>query len=116
LRALDRERAVAKADRLAKDADKDVAAAASNWKDVAKAWLEAGDKEKAQAAVEKSLKSPPEARSGILTKFWHEGLGDVLLDLGQRDQAVAQYQEALKFAPAGLQKSLEDKIAKAKQP
>lgn len=116
LQALDRERAVVKADRLAKEADKNPAAAASNWKDVAKAWLEAGDKEKAQAAVEKSLKSPPEARSGILTKFWHEGLGDVLLDLGQRDQAIAQYQQALKFAPAGLQKSLEDKIAKAKQP
>ena len=114
LQALDRERAVAKAQRLAKDADADPAAAASNWKDVAKAWMEAGDKNQAQAAVEKSLKAMPEARSGILTKFWHEGIGDVMLELGQREQAVVQYQEALKFAPTGLQKSLEDKIAKAK--
>ncbi len=115
LEALDRERAVAKAERLAKDADTNPMAAASNWKDVAKAWLEAGDKARAKEAVAKSLASPAEARSGILTKFWHEGLGDVLLELGERDQAVAQYQQALKFAPAGLQKSLEDKIAKAKQ-
>jgi tetratricopeptide (TPR) repeat protein len=114
LQALDQERAAAKAQRLAKDADGDPTAAASNWKDVAKAWLEAGDKNQAQAAVDKSLKAVPETRTGILTKFWHEGLGDVLLDLGQRDQAVAQYEEALKFAPAGLQKPIEEKIAKAK--
>ncbi len=115
LAALDQERAVAKAGRLAKDADANPMAAASNWKDVAKAWLEAGDKAKAKEAVQKSLASPAEARTGLLTKFWREGLGDVLLELGERDQAVAQYQQALKFAPAGLQKALEDKIAKAKQ-
>src|SRR5262245_58254248 len=114
LQALDQERATAKAQRLAKDADQDATAAASNWKDVAKAWLEAGDKNQAQAAVDKSLKAAPEARSGILTKFWREGLGDVLLEMGQRDQAVAQYEQALKFAPAGLQKPIEEKIAKAK--
>ena len=115
LKALDVERATAKAERLTAVADADPAAAASNWKDIAKAWLEAGDKAKAQAAVEKSLEAAPEARTGILTKFWREGLGDVLLELGQRDQAIAQYEQAIKAAPEGLKKSLEDKIGKAKQ-
>jgi tetratricopeptide (TPR) repeat protein len=115
LQELNRERAILKAERLAANAERDAASAASSWKDVAQAWLEAGDKDKAQAAVEKSLKSPPEARSPILTKFWHEGLGDVLLELGQRDKAIAHYELALQVAPAGLQKPLEDKITKAKK-
>ena len=46
--------------------------------------------------------------------IWHEGVGDVLLELGDRDQAVAQYEQALKFAPRGTEEALKTKITKAK--
>ncbi len=71
LRKLNRERAIAKAERLEKEAEADAnpATAASNWKGVAKSWLEADDKEKALAAVEKLLKPPPEARTDLLAMY-----------------------------------------------
>jgi tetratricopeptide (TPR) repeat protein len=116
LEALDKERATAKAKRLAEAANANPTAVASNWKDVAKAWLEAGNREQALAAVEISLTSPPEARSELLTMFWREGLGDVLLELDDRDRALAEYEKALAVTPvAPLKKGIEAKIEKAKK-
>lgn len=117
LKKLNRERAVAKAERLEKAADTDATAAASNWKDVAKTWLEADDKEKAKAAVEKSLKASPEKRSEILTMFWHDGLGDVYAEVGETAKAIEQYEQAItKASSEPLKKPLRDKIEKLKKP
>lgn len=117
LRKLNRERAVAKAERLEKSADADERTAASNWKDVAKTWLEADDKEKAKAAVEKSLKARPEARSELLTMYWHDGLGDVYAEVGETAKAIEQYELAItKVASEPRKKPFRDKIEKLKKP
>lgn len=117
LKALNRERAVVKAERLEKSADADDRTAASNWKDVAKAWLEADDKEKAKAAVEKSLKARPEGRSELLTRYWHDGLGDVYAEVGETSKAIEQYEQAIAKASSDpLKRPLRDKIEKLKQP
>lgn len=117
LKKLNRERAVAKAERLEKSADADERTAASNWKDVAKTWLEADDREKAKAAVEKSLKARPEERSELLTMYWHDGLGDVYAELGDTAKAIEQYEQAVAKAPSEpLKRPHRDKIEKLKKP
>lgn len=116
LKKLNRERAVAKAERLEKSADADERAAASNWKDVAKTWLEADDKEKAKTAVEKSLKARPEGRSELLTMYWHDGLGDVYAEVGDTAKALEQYEKAIAKTPSEpLKRPLRDKIEKLKK-
>lgn len=117
MKRLNRERAIAKAERLEKAADADDRTAASNWKDVAKSWLEADDKEKAKAAVEKSLKARPEARSELLAMFWHDGLGDVYAEVGETAKAIEQYELAItKVATEPRKKPFLDKIEKLKKP
>jgi tetratricopeptide (TPR) repeat protein len=114
LKTLNRERAAAKAERLEKVADQEPTSAATKWKDVAKAWLEAEDKDRARAAVEKSKKGFPESRSPILGMYWHEGLGDVLMQLGDTQQAALHYEEAVGLASAApLKNPLRAKLAKA---
>lgn len=115
LKKLNRELAVAKAERLEKAADTDPSAAASNWKDVAKAWLEADDKEKAKAALDKSLKAKPEQRSDILAMYWHDGLGDIYTEVGETEKAIEQYERAMAKASDPLKKPLRDKIEKLKK-
>jgi len=115
LKNLDRERAAQKAESLEKLADQEQTAAASKWKDVAKAWLEAENKDRAKAAVEKSKKAFPETRSPLLGMYWHEGLGDVLMQLGDSEQAAIHYEEAVGLASsAPLKNPLRAKLAKAK--
>ncbi len=116
LKTLNRERAIAKAERLEKAADADARTAASNWKDVAKTWLEADDKQKALKAVEKSLKVPPEARNDLLVMYWRDGLGDVYAEVGDAAKAIEQYEQAVAKAPSEpLKKPLRDKIEKLKK-
>ncbi len=113
LKNLNRERTIAKAERLEKAAGADTKTAASNWKDVAKTWLEAGDKEKAKAAAERSVQASPEGRSDLLTMYWLEGLGDVYAELGDSAKAIEQYEKSVTKAPSEpLKKSLREKIEK----
>lgn len=116
LKSLDRERAAKKAEALEKSAETgDPLAAASGYKDAAKAWLEADDKARAKAAVEKSTKAFPEKRSPILGMFWHEGLGDVLMQLDDCANAALHYEEAVALASsAPLKNPLRTKLIKAK--
>jgi len=116
LKSLNRERAGKKAEALEKSAETgDPHAAASGWKDAAKAWLEADDKARARAAVEKSKKAFPEKRSPILGMYWHEGLGDVLMQLDDGANAALHYEEAVALASsAPLKNPLRTKLIKAK--
>lgn len=113
LKQLNAELATAKAEKLATTADKVADAAASNWKDVAKAWLEAGKKDQARLAIDRSRTATPEARSTILTMFWHDGVGDVLAELGETGDAVKEYEAAIASAPSDvLKKPIQAKIEK----
>lgn len=115
LKSLDRERAVQKAESLEKGAEGDPTTAASAWKDAAKSWLEAGDKVRAKAAVVKSKQAFPEKRSPLLGMYWHEGLGDILMQLDEPGTAALHYEEAIGLASsAPLKNPLRTKLAKAK--
>jgi tetratricopeptide (TPR) repeat protein len=115
LKQLDVERATAEAERMAKEADAQADAAALNWLNVAKMWLDAENKEQAKAAAARSLKAMPESRTGILTMQWRESLGDVLMEVGDREEAVRQYMQALEKASADiLKKNIQKKLDKAK--
>ena len=50
----------------------------------------------------------------ILGMYWHEGLGDVLMQLGDTQQAALHYEEAVGLASsAPLKNPLRAKLAKA---
>jgi tetratricopeptide (TPR) repeat protein len=112
---LDLELAQKLAERLEKDAESAPRTSAAYLKDAATAWLEAGDKAKALAAAKKSAAGPPEQRTSILTYQWHSGLGDVFLQTGEPQLAIAQLEAALAATdqPA-LRKSVEKKMAEAR--
>lgn len=104
LQALNRARTAKKAEALSAVAADNRMAEASNWKDVAVAWMEIDEKAKALAAVEKSLAAAPEARSTTLTMFWRDGLGDVLSKMGDKARAIQQYEAAESIAPGEVLK------------
>lgn len=86
-----------------------------SYKEAALAWLEANDKLKAHAAAKKSAASPPEARSGVLTYFWREGLGRAFLAVGDGKSAIPQFEAAIELAPGkGQRDDAEKKLAEAK--
>jgi tetratricopeptide (TPR) repeat protein len=117
LAAVDKRLATDKAESLERAAQADPGLAAWNWKEAAVAWQEAQETERAVAAADKSLASAPEKRSGILTYFWRVALGDVYVDAGRTDQAVAQFEAALADAPSDLhRKQIQEKIAAARKP
>lgn len=97
LEKLNNERSAKKAAELEASADDSPKRAASAWKDVARAWIEADDQTKAKAALEKARKAPPEVRSQQLTRMWHEGMGDSYAKLGDKQAALAEYEAALKL-------------------
>lgn len=85
------------------------------YKEAALAWLEANEKLKAHAAARKSAASPPEARSGVLAYFWHEGLGRAFLAVGDGKSAIPQFEAAMELAPGkGQRDEAEKKLAEAK--
>lgn len=98
LEAVDREIARGVAQRMEKAAEASPRTAASQLKDAAQLWLEAGEKKQALAAAKRSADGPPETRSELLTFYWHDGLGDVFLAAAEPKQAVAQFEKALAVA------------------
>lgn len=113
LEALNDERSTKVAAAMEATADKDPKRAAFAWKDIARIWLEADEKTKAKAALEKARKAPPEVRSQQLTRMWHEGMGDSFAKLGDVKEAVAEYEAALKLADqkifiSGLEKKIRE--------
>lgn len=85
------------------------------YKEAALAWLEANNKLKAHAAAKKSVASQPEARSGLLAFYWHEGLGRAFLEAGDAKSAMAQFEAAIELAPGkGQRDDAEKKLAEAK--
>lgn len=67
-------------------------------KDAAAAWLKANDKPHALAAAKTAAAGAPDTRSGLLTHFWHRGLGEVFLAVGEPALAVPQLQKAVDTA------------------
>ena len=115
LEAADKYLAGQLAQRLENDADSAPRTAASILKDAATAWLEAGDKAKALAAVKKSLSSLPEDRSELLVFYWRDGLGDVFLATDEQAEAAKQFEAALSVVKIdGYRKATEKKLAEAK--
>ena len=104
------------AHRLEKEADAaGASSAASQLKDAAQVWLEAGEKAKALAAAKRSASGPPEQRTELLTFYWRDGLGDVFLATGSPQLAVAQFEAALAVAKTEAQRmAAEKKLAAAK--
>jgi tetratricopeptide (TPR) repeat protein len=114
--ALDKKLASEYAERLESDASGAPRTAAAIYKDAAAAWIEAGDKARAVAAVKKSLASPPEARNDQLVYFWRRGLGDTLLAAGEAADAIPQFEAALKVAAIeGYRKDTEKLLAAARE-
>jgi tetratricopeptide (TPR) repeat protein len=113
--ALDKRLASEHAERLESDAESAPRTAASIYKDAAAAWIEAGDKARAVAAVKKSLASAPEARNDQLVYFWRRGLGDTLMAAGEPAEAIPQFEAALKVvAIEGYRKDTEQQLAEAR--
>jgi tetratricopeptide (TPR) repeat protein len=113
LKKLNVDRASAKAEKLSVSADTAPAAAASAWKDVAKAWLEAGKKDQARIAIDRSRTATPESRSTLSSMFWHEGVAEVLGELGETADAIKEYEAAVAAAPNDvLKKSMQAKLDK----
>lgn len=111
LKKLNQERATAKAEKLCVAAENSPNSAASAWKDVAKAWLEAGKKEQARIAIDRSRTAAPESRSELLAMYWHDGVGDVLAELGETADAVKAYEAAIAVAPSeALKQPLQAKL------
>jgi tetratricopeptide (TPR) repeat protein len=116
LEAAQQEIARGVAQRLEKEAEAAPQSAASQLKDAAQLWLEAGEKAKAVAAAKRSANGPPEARSELLTFYWHDGLGDVFLAAAEPKLAVAQFEAALAVVKIeGQRMATEKKLAAAKE-
>ncbi len=93
----------------------DVATAAWNWKEAAAEWLKADDKQKAAAAVKKAEATGPESRNEMMAHYWHKGMGDVYLQLGEPKQAIQHYEQAIeKTTIEGYIKACQEQLAKAR--
>jgi hypothetical protein len=116
LEAVERELARGVAEQMEKSAEASPMTTASQLKDAAQLWLEAGDKAQAVAVAKRSASGPPEARSELLTFYWRDGLGDVFLNAAEPKLAVSQFEEALKVVKIeGQRKATEKKLAEAKE-
>jgi hypothetical protein len=107
--------ATAVAERLEREAETAPRTAAWQLKDAAVAWIEAGDNAKALAAAKKSVAQGPESRTEQLTLYWHEALGDVFKEVGEKQLALKHYTAAagIPINPV-LKKSAEKKLADLK--
>jgi len=117
LDVLDSDLAAQLAQRLENDALAAPRTASWHLKDAASAWLEAGDKAKAIATAKKSAAGPPENRNEQLTLMWHQGLGDVFLQSGDPQLAIAHFEAALSLTAGNLayaKQGLEKKLAEAR--
>ena len=115
LAELDRDAARQRALQFEKDAADAPRLEAWNWKEAAVAWLEADDPARAKEAAKKAVASGPEARSSVLTMYWHEALGDVFLKVGEARLAIERFEIAVDVAISDIhRKGLEKKLAEAK--
>lgn len=90
--------------------------AAWHWKEAAAAWLKLKQNEKALAAAKKSLEAPPEKRNELLTHFWHRGLGDVFLAVGEPKLAIPQFEKAIETTKIeGYIKDCKSSLAEARE-
>lgn len=92
-------------------ADKRVSAI--EWMKVAALWAEAKDSKRALAAIEKSRQAPKDTK--ITRKMCHEGIGDVLVAIGEKQQALVEYQAALKLADSPNSQSFVERKIKSLQ-
>ncbi len=97
-------------------APQDEKLAAWHWKEAATAWLSAGKKDDALRAARESEKGSPEARSELLTHFWHKGLADVFLQTGDAKAAIPHYEQAIAHTNIdGYLKTCREQLEIAKQ-
>jgi hypothetical protein len=59
-------------------------------------WLKADDQEKARECALRAEKLPPDSRDGSLPYYFHRGLGEALVAVGEAEKALAQFQMAIK--------------------
>ena len=87
-----------------------------HFKEAAAAWLKSGDKSKALTAAKKSEASAqPESRDALLTYFWHRGLADLFLDVGEPKLAIPHYEKAIAISKIdGYTKDSKAKLESAK--
>ena len=87
-----------------------------HFKESAAAWLKSGDKSKALLAAKKSEASAqPESRDALLTYFWHRGLADLFLDVGEPKLAIPHYEKAIAISKIdGYTKDSKAKLESAK--
>jgi tetratricopeptide (TPR) repeat protein len=114
LAAIEKQLAQVRAAKLEQDAAFAPQLAGTYWKDAALAWLDAGDKQRARNAAEQALAAGPDARSELLAHFWYRALGDVFLTTGAPQQAIPQYEAAIKLTTIdGYIKDCKAKLAEA---
>ena len=90
--------------------------AAWHWKEAAAAWLKLKQNDKALAAAKKSLEATPEKRNDQLAHFWHRGLGDVLLAVGEPKLAIPQFEKAIETTKIeGYVKGCKASLAEARE-
>jgi tetratricopeptide (TPR) repeat protein len=94
LEKLEQALAVKLAEQREKQAAAEPARAAQHLSDAAVAWRDAGDKAKAVAAADASLKAMPQPTS-ILLHFHHRRLGEVYADCGRMPQALEHLEKAI---------------------
>ena len=97
-------------------APKDKNLEAWHWKEAAAAWLKLKQKDKALAAAKKSLEATPEKRNEQLAHFWHRGLGDVFLAVGEPKLAIPQFEKAIETTKIeGYVKDCKASLAEARE-
>lgn len=90
--------------------------AAWHWKEAAEAWMKIKETEKAHLAALESTKCEPESRNDQLTYYWSRNLADILVETGEYELAVKNYELALtKTKIAGYLKDTEAKLAAARK-
>jgi len=97
-------------------AELDEAQKTHHLKDAAKAWVDAGEMDKAVATARKAVEVGPDTRSELLTHFWHRGIGQVFLAAKKRDEAVEHLQKAVETTKIdGYKKDSQAELDEAKR-
>lgn len=90
--------------------------AAWHWKEAAATWLKAKQNDKALAAAKKSEEAGPEKRNEQLTHFWHRGLGDIFIAVGEPKRAIPHFEKAIKTTKIeGYVKDCKTSLADARE-
>lgn len=85
------------------------------WHEAASYWSKAGEHAKAVAAARKAEQTGPEARTSLLTYFWHDHLGEVFLAAGEYQSAIDHLEKAIAATTIkGSQESSQKRLDEAK--